>query len=59
MKSVLISLIFLFGIGSTVCFAENDVRNPYMYERFTLKGGIVHHSVSGDFSYQKDGIETC
>jgi hypothetical protein len=55
MKTVLISLIFLFGIGSTVCFAESDVRNPYMYERFTLKGGIVHHSVSGDFSYQKDG----
>ena len=54
MKTVLISLIFLFGIGSTVCIAESDVRNPYMYERFTLKGGIIHHSVSGDFSSQKD-----
>ena len=55
MKFFFVCLVFLLGLGSTVCFAENDVRNPYMYERFTLKGGIVHHSVSGDFSYQKDG----
>ena len=54
MKTFLISLIFLFGIGSTVCFAESDVQNPFLYERFTLKGGIVHHSVSGEFSYEKD-----
>jgi hypothetical protein len=58
MKTFLISLIFLFGIGSTVCFAESDVRNPYMYERFTLKGGIVHHSVSGNFSSGKDGNDS-
>ena len=55
MKPFIVCFAFLFVLGSTVCFAENDVRNPYLFERFTLKGGIVHHSVSGEFSYEKDG----
>ena len=55
MKTFLISLIFLFGIGSTVCFADSEARNPYLYERFTLKGGILHHSADGEFSSKKDG----
>ena len=55
MKYLLMSFIFLFGLGSTFCMADSDVRNPYLYERFTLKGGVLHHSATGEFSSNKDG----
>ena len=55
MKPFIVCFAFLFGIGSTVCMADSDVQNPYLYERFTLKGGILHHSATGEFSYKKDG----
>ncbi len=55
MKHIFMSLIFLFGLGSTVCVADSDVRNSYLYERFTLKGGVLHHSATGEFSSKKDG----
>jgi len=56
MKLFLISLFFLFSLGSTVCLAaDSDERNPYLYERFTLKGGVLHHSATGEFSSTKDG----
>jgi hypothetical protein len=35
--------------------ADSDVRNSYLYERFTLKGGILHHSATGEFSSHKEG----
>ena len=54
MKAFLICLVFLLGLGSTVCIADSDVRNPYLYERFTLKGGILHHSATGEFSKHKE-----
>ena len=46
---------FLLCLGSTVCLAESEVRNPYMYERFTLHGGIQKYSVTGEFNYKKEG----
>ena len=55
MKHIFMSLIFLFGLGRSVCMADGDVRNPYLYERFTLKGGVLHHSATGEFSSKKDG----
>ena len=54
MKVIFVCLVFLFGLGSTVCIADSDVRNPYLYERFTLKGGVLHHSATGEFSSKKD-----
>jgi hypothetical protein len=55
MKALFVCLVLLFGLGSTVCMAADDVRNPYLYERFTLKGGIMHHTATGEFSSKKDG----
>ena len=35
--------------------AESDVGNPYLYERFTLKAGVLKHSATGKFSSHKEG----
>jgi len=35
--------------------AESDERNPYLYERFTLKGGVLRHSTTGKFSSHQEG----
>jgi hypothetical protein len=59
MKVFIVCFAFLFGLVSTVCFAaETDERNPYLYERFTLHGGIHYYSASGEFSSDKDGRDT-